>query len=114
VLPPGRGPHREGRDVTNTQRMLQWHHKAVEPKGDARSELWFYFHLGRIIREKLAHSEDPRDRPILDLVWDYPTAGPTGDPPADAVLKEINGWTGPGKPASADTELKADGSTACG
>ena len=24
---------------TQTQRMLQWHHKAVEPPGDARSEL---------------------------------------------------------------------------
>jgi formate dehydrogenase major subunit len=39
---------------TNTQRMLQWHHQAVEPPGDARSELWFMFHLGRRIRAKLA------------------------------------------------------------
>ena len=31
---------------TNTQRLLQWHHKAVEPKGDARSELHFMYHLG--------------------------------------------------------------------
>src|SRR5699024_10642992 len=28
---------------TNTQRMLQWRHQAVEPPGDARSELWFYY-----------------------------------------------------------------------
>ena len=27
------------------------------------------------IREKLAGSDDPRDRPILDLTWDYPTDG---------------------------------------
>jgi formate dehydrogenase major subunit len=39
---------------TNTQRMLQWHHTAVEPAGDARSDLWFTYHLGRLIREKLA------------------------------------------------------------
>ena len=39
---------------TNTQRMLQWHHTAVEPAGDARSDLWFAYHLGRRIREKLA------------------------------------------------------------
>ena len=44
---------------TNTQRLLQWHHKAVEPPGDARSELWFYYHLGKIIRRKLAASTDP-------------------------------------------------------
>ena len=31
---------------TQTQRVLQWHHKAVEPKGDCRSELNFFFHLG--------------------------------------------------------------------
>jgi formate dehydrogenase major subunit len=39
---------------TNTQGMLQWHHTAVEPAGDARSDLWFMYHLGRRIRQKLA------------------------------------------------------------
>src|SRR5205807_4185751 len=43
---------------TNTQRMLQWHHAGKEPDRDARSELWFTYHLGRIIREKLAGSTD--------------------------------------------------------
>ena len=31
---------------TNTQRMVQWHHKAVEPHDDQRSDLWFIYHLG--------------------------------------------------------------------
>src|SRR5712691_564698 len=35
---------------TNTQRLLQWHHAAIEPTGDARSDLWFMFHLGQIGR----------------------------------------------------------------
>ena len=39
---------------TNTQRLLQWHHQAVEPAGDVRSDLWFTYHLGRRIRAKLA------------------------------------------------------------
>ena len=47
---------------TQTQRMLQWHHKAVEPPGDCRSELHFFYHLGRKIRERLAGSTD-RARP---------------------------------------------------
>ena len=47
---------------TNTQRMLQWHHEAVEPAGDARSDLWFAYHLGRIIREKLAAQTGPATR----------------------------------------------------
>src|SRR5579875_3902828 len=72
--------------------MLQWHDKAVEPKGDTRSDLWFYFHLGNIIRRKLEGSTDPRDEPILNLTWDYPTEGRHDDPSAEAVLAEINGY----------------------
>ena len=40
-----------------------------------RSELWFFYHLGRILREKLAGSTDERDRPLLDLSWDYAIGG---------------------------------------
>jgi formate dehydrogenase major subunit len=99
---------------TNTQRLLQWHHQAVEPEEDVRSDLWFYFHLGRIIREKLADSTDPRDRPLLDLTWDYPTEGRYDDPSAEAVLAEISGMKSDGTPLSGYTELKDDGSTSCG
>jgi len=103
---------------TNTQRMLQWHHEAVEPSGDVRSDLWFTYHLGRRIREKLAaspHELDPdMDRPVLDLTWDYPVTGPLAEPSADAVLAEINGWDAERKPLSSYVQLKDDGSTACG
>jgi formate dehydrogenase major subunit len=99
---------------TNTQRLLQWHHQAVEPPDDCRSDLWFYYHLGNRIRAKLADSTDEMDRPVLDLTWDYPVEGPLGDPSADAVLQEINGRGPDGQLLSAYTELKDDGSTACG
>ena len=55
---------------TQTQRMLQWREKAVEPTGDQRSELWFFYHLGRRIRQRLAGSTDERDRPLLELALD--------------------------------------------
>ena len=74
---------------TQTQRMLQWREKAVEPPGDARSELWFFYHLGRILREKLAGSTDERDRPLLDLSWDYAMEG--DEPSGEDVLRRING-----------------------
>ena len=99
---------------TNTQRMLQWHHMAVEPAGDARSDLWFYYHLGRIIRSKLAGSASEMDRPVLDLTWDYPTEGSVAEPSADAVLAEINGWDADGQPLASYEQLNEDGSTACG
>lgn len=112
-LPAAAHTEKDG-SFTNTQRMLQWHHKAVEPAGDARSDLWFMYHLGRIIREKLAGSSAEMDRPVLDLTWDYPTEGPLDEPDAEAVLAEINGFGGDGEPLSAYTQLKDDGSTRCG
>ncbi len=98
---------------TQTQRMLQWRDKAVEPPGDCRSDLQFYYELGTRIRQKLAGSTDEMDRPLLDLAWDYPLDD-GGDPDPEAVLREING-TGPdGEVLSAYTQLKPDGSTSCG
>ncbi|WP_435218239.1 formate dehydrogenase [Streptomyces sp. bgisy034] len=99
---------------TNTNRWLQWHHAAVEPEGDARSDLWFMYHLGRRVKERLASSTDPMDRPVQDLTWDYPVDGPLSEPIAAAVLAEINGHGPDGAPLTAYTELKDDGSTRCG
>jgi formate dehydrogenase major subunit len=112
-LPAASHVEKEG-SFTNTQRLLQWHFKAVEPKHDCRSELWFYYHLGRRIRERLAGSTDAKDRPILDLTWDYPTSGVLQEPSAEAVLAEINGSDSDGKPLGSYKELKPDGSTSCG
>ncbi len=72
---------------TNTQRLLQWHHKAVEPPGDARSELHFMFHLGRRLKALYANSKEEKDRPLLDLTWDYSTHGEHAEPSAEAVLE---------------------------
>ncbi len=102
---------------TQTQRLLQWRHKAVEPPGDAQSDCQFFFELGKRIQARVAGSNDERDRPLLDLTWDYPT-DEHGEIDSEAVLAEVNGYhlTGPdaGKPVSAYTELRADGSTAAG
>jgi len=111
-LPAAAHSEKDG-TFTNTQRLLQWHHKAVEPPGDCRSDLWFYYELGRRIKERLADSTDPRDRPLQDLTWDYPV-DESGEPSADAVLREINGTDADGKTVSGYTALKNDGSTACG
>jgi formate dehydrogenase major subunit len=112
-LPAAAHTEKDG-SFTNTQRLLQWHHQAVEPPGDARSDLWFTYHLGRRIRAKLASSAAATDRPVLDLTWDYPVQGELAEPSAEAVLAEINGWDADGEPLTAYTQLKDDGSTRCG
>ncbi len=112
-LPAATHTEKDG-SLTNTQRLLQWHHKAVEPRGDCRSDLWFMYHLGRKIREKLEGSTEPRDRAVLDLAWVYPTSGPHEEPSAETVLREVNGVGPDGKALSSYMELKDDGSTSCG
>ncbi len=91
LLPAAAHVEKEG-TFTQTQRMLQWREKAVEPVGDCRSELWFFYHLGQLVKQRLADSTDERDKPIQDLAWDYPVHGPHDEPSAEAVLKEINGY----------------------
>ncbi|MDX6414529.1 MAG: formate dehydrogenase major subunit, partial [Gaiellaceae bacterium] len=83
-------------------------------KEDCRSDLWFYFHLGKKIKERLESSQDPRDLPIQDLTWAYPTQGEHEEPSADAVLAEINGWDDKGRALASYKLLKSDGTTASG
>jgi formate dehydrogenase major subunit len=112
-MPAATHTEKEG-TFTQTQRLLQWRHKAVEPPVDARSDLWFYFHLGRMLRERLAGSTDPRDQALLHMTWDYPTHGETADPDAAAVLREINGVGPDGRALSSYMQMKDDGSTSGG
>ena len=113
-LPAAYPGEKEG-SFTNTHRLTQWHDKAVEPPGDARSDAWFVYHLGRRLRELYAGSAEPRDRALLDLTWDYPTVGPLEEPDVQAILREINGYTWADRRQVKDfSELRDDGSTACG
>jgi formate dehydrogenase major subunit len=114
-LMPAAGPAEKSGSFTNTQRLLQWHNKAVEPPGEARSELWFIYHLGRLVKEKAARERTLRNAAINALTWDLPVKGPSAEPEPEAVLAEINGWKCEDKsPLSSFEDLKGDGSTASG
>jgi len=105
---------------TNTQRLLQWREKAVEPPGAAESDYEFMVKLGR--RMKARATDRPRDAALRALTWDY------ADENVEEVLKEIHGGvvrasgapSGGGAPETRTTpikhfgELKNDGSTSCG
>jgi formate dehydrogenase major subunit len=85
---------------TNTQRLLQWREKAVDPPGDARSELHFIIDLGR--RLKAMVTDGPRDAALRALAWNY------ADEDAAEILGEIQGNVRDFR------DLKNDGSTSCG
>ena len=84
-LPAASHTEKDG-TFTNTQRLLQWHHKAVEPPGDCPQRPVVLLPPRKAVQRKLAATTDPRDRPLLDLTWDYPD-DEHGDPSADAVLR---------------------------
>jgi formate dehydrogenase major subunit len=114
LMPAASHVEKEG-CFTQTQRLVQWRDKALDPPGDARSELWFMHHLTKRIKARLADSTDPRDWAIQNLHWDYPEHGEHAEPSAEAVLKEINGYdVATGAPVPGFAQLKDDGSTACG
>lgn len=100
---------------TNTQRLNQFHEKAVEPPGDARSETWFLYHLGRRLKAKAAANPCAKNAGLNALTWNYSVEGAIAEPKVEEVLQEINGWTtADRKLVSGYKDLKADGSTACG
>jgi len=114
-LMPAAGTAEKEGTFTNTQRLLQYREKAVDPPGDARSESWFMYHLGKRIKEKAQQDRQPRNEGLNALTWDYSTEGAIAEPRVDEVLMEINGYTVAGrKQLTAIPDLKNDGSTACG
>jgi formate dehydrogenase major subunit len=117
-LMPGASHVEKAGSFTQTQRMVQWRDKALDPPGDARSELWFMHHLTKRVMAHYAGSQDPRDWSIVNLKWDYSELAEGAipdEPSAEDVLREINGYevsTGELLPGFA--KLANDGSTACG
>jgi len=113
LLPAALTAEKDG-SYTNTQRLVQWHDKAIDPPGDARSEAWFIVDLARRLRAHSAGQSSPAARQLAALAWDYPT-DERGEPDLDVVVAEINGFTvGDGTLVRDYTELRDDGSTACG
>jgi formate dehydrogenase major subunit len=130
---PAAGHAEKAGAFTQTQRMLQWREKAVDPPGDARSEGWFMHQLALRLIARAKASHDPRDEPLRALDWWYPEDD-RGEPDMESVLAEINGWDTAPQPAAAGTvfgvdregnphhgpqidgypRLKSDGSTASG
>src|SRR5207245_10966903 len=70
LLPAAASTEKEG-SFTNTQRLVQWRDKAIDPSGDARSDLWFVYHLGKRLKEVYAGSSAPKDQAVQALTWAY-------------------------------------------
>jgi formate dehydrogenase major subunit len=120
-LPAAHVAEKDG-SMTQTQRTLQWHDKAADPPGQARSDLYFWYALGKKLKARYASSTAKRDLPIKNMTLNYdPDPEDVAkwkakdEPSAFKILKEINGFdVKTGNVLNTFADLKADGSTACG
>ena len=62
---PRRIPRKDG-SFTNTQRLLQWHHKAIDRRAIAAASSTSSSSWDSGLKRLYAGSTDPKDRPILD------------------------------------------------
>jgi formate dehydrogenase major subunit len=112
---PAAGSAEKDGTFTNTQRLIQFREKAVDPPGDARSESWFMYHLGQRIKRRANGLIGRRYAPLQNLTWAYRTKGAHAEPEITGIMKEINGWTMKDhRQVESYHALKDDGSTACG
>ncbi len=112
LLPAAFSYEKEG-SVSNSGRWIQWRYMAVNPPGEAKSDLWIANEMFKAIRKEYQKGGVFPD-PILNLNWDYDVPG-HHEPDINKIAIEINGYeVGKNEPLDSFAKLKDDGSTACG
>src|ERR1700753_1671572 len=114
----------ENGSLVNSARWLQWHWKAADAPGDAKSDIWIMSGLYHRLRELYRKQGGAFADPLRHLTWDY--ADPTSPEPEE-LAKEMNGRaladlkdaTGAvvvpaGKLLDGFAQLRDDGTTASG
>ena len=87
LLPAAASVEKEG-SITNSGRWGQWRYAAVNPPGDAKSDLWILDKIHKQLK-KLYNEGGTFPEPITKLNWNY---GEGEEPDPHAVAKEINGY----------------------
>lgn len=125
MLPAAASMEKEG-SISNSGRWAQWRYKAVEPPGEAKSDLWILDRFHKGIKELYKKEQGKFPDPIVHLSWDY---GTDEEPDVHRVAREINGYFTidksikdkditieykAGQQVPAFAQLQDDGSTASG
>jgi formate dehydrogenase major subunit len=114
----------ENGSLVNSARWLQWHWKAAEPPGNAKSDLFIMSGIFHRMREMYRKQGGAFPDPILNLTWNY--TDPV-DPDPEELAKEMNGRalvdlkgangsveTQAGRLLDSFAQLRDDGTTAAG
>ena len=78
----------ENGSLVNSSRWLQWHWKAAEGPGEARSDIWIMSGIFHRLREMYRKQGGAFPDPILNLAWNY--TDPT-NPDPEELAKDMNG-----------------------
>ena len=80
----------ENGSLVNSSRWLQWHWKAAEPPGQARSDIWIMSNLLHRLKELYRKEGGAFPDPLMNMSWDY--ADPLSPEPEE-LAREMNGST---------------------
>ena len=86
LLPAADAVEKAGSIVTSGRR-IQWRPQVATAPGEAKPDIWILNRLFKAVKAAYVGSSATKDRPILDLAWDY------GDEPdVELIAREINGY----------------------
>jgi formate dehydrogenase major subunit len=97
LLPAAASIEKQG-SITNSGRWIQWRYKAIDPPGEAKSDLWILWKLGDVLKKLHAFSLRPEDNPIKHLDWDFSNIrsddviDDVEGPNVSEVARRINGY----------------------
>jgi formate dehydrogenase major subunit len=96
----------EDGSLVNSARWLQWHWKAAEPPGQARSDIWIMAGIFRRLKELYRKEGGAFPDAVMNLTWNYVDPA---EPEPEELAKEMNGSTlaDIADPATGTVTLKA-------
>lgn len=98
--------------IVNSSRWMQWHWKGANPPGEAKSDPEILSGIMLELKRLYANEGGVLPEPVQAITWDY--LDPK-EPHSAEITKEMNGYDlVNNRLLSSFSELKDDGSTACG
>jgi formate dehydrogenase major subunit len=113
----------ENGSLVNSARWLQWHWKAAEPPGEAKSDIYIMSGIFHRMRQMYRKEGGAFPDPILNLTWNYTDPN---DPDPEELAKDMNGralanlkepdgsTVAAGRLLDTFAQLRDDGTTAAG
>lgn len=91
ILLPAAMAFEKAGTMTNSSRWIQGKPAAIRPPGEAKPDGDMIYELMKRLKQLYVNSNEPKDKGILALTWDYESHDHEGTD-MELVLKEMNGY----------------------